>query len=108
MRGSLVWPQFQCEPLCREVEELLKEGARFFVVDLRGVVTLDCPIASELIRCYKRIVSAGGHCGYVLEEESDLQAHFISSGSLYGLPSFDDFEAAIGDLGDGGESEAGC
>lgn len=108
MRGSLVWPQFQCEPLCREVERLLTEGARYFVVDLRGVVNLDCPIASELIRCYKRIVAAGGHCSYVLEEESDLQAHFISSGTLYGLPAFHDFDAALGDLDDKGDTGPGC
>ena len=70
----------------------------------RGVVDLDCPMAGELIRCYKRVTSVGGTCRYVLEEDSDLLAYFIHSGALYGLPTFHDFDSAVEDFSEKGES----
>lgn len=79
------------------VAELLEQGHRRFVLNLRGVSFIDSMGLSETVACTKRIRERGGAIRLVLAESGHVVQVLRITGLLGAYETFADEERAVAD-----------
>jgi len=84
--------------LRQRFRNLLDAGERAFVLDLRGVTTVDSAGLGEIVACYKRAAEVGARLTVVVERASRIHDFFQAAQLARVFLMFEDPDQAVAHL----------